>query len=70
MRKCWGSETVSFSRKRESREPRRLKARSYWIPAFAGMTHAVGRYPPAGAVTPTIGPIGRAGSSRLFKFGA
>jgi hypothetical protein len=29
---------LSFPRKRESRESPRLKIRSAWIPAFAGMT--------------------------------
>src|SRR5579883_1902449 len=29
---------MSFPRKRESREPLRLRQRPYWIPAFAGMT--------------------------------
>jgi hypothetical protein len=29
---------MSFPRKRESKEPRRVKAGSVWIPAFAGMT--------------------------------
>jgi hypothetical protein len=38
MRGAAESVDLSFPRKRESREPPRVKASSVWIPAFAGMT--------------------------------